>query len=67
MSRLSFTVIDGGRSNTPMPAYVPPRAPLSDDGDPARGLLTAAALSVPLWFGLAGLAWWAWGVTGCSK
>lgn len=62
--RLPFIVVD---NNAPMHAYVPPRAPLSDDGDPARGLLIAAALSVPLWFGLAGLAWWAWGVTGCSK
>ncbi len=62
---MSFRVIDGGRDDRPMPAYVPPRAPLSDDGDPARGLLVAAALSVPLWFGLAGLAWWAWASGAC--
>lgn len=38
-----------------------------NDKDRSTALLIAAALSVPLWFGLAGLAWWAWGVTGCSK
>lgn len=66
MNRLSFTVIDETRSNAPMPAYLPPRD-AQDDGDAMRGIALGMALSVPLWFGLAGLAWWAGLMTGCSK
>lgn len=67
MTRLSFRVIDGGRSDAPLPAFVPDRTPLSRDTDAARGIALGMALSVPLWLGLAGLAWWAWVATGCGS
>jgi len=56
---LSFRVIEGGRDK---PLY--PR----DDSNPARGVLIACALSVPLWWptyvGLCWVAAWARVVVG---
>lgn len=53
--------------DNPLPAYAPPRTPLSRDTDAARGIALGMALSVPIWLGLAGLAWWAWLATGCRS
>ena len=54
---LSFRVIDGGRDKPP-----------HDDSNPARGVLIACALSVPLWWptyvGLCWVAAWARVVVG---
>lgn len=51
----------------PLPAFVPDRTPLSRDTDAARGIALGMALSVPIWLGLAGLAWWALVATGCRS
>jgi len=47
---LSFRVIEGGRDK---PVY--PR----DDSNPARGVLIACALSVPIYVGIGAVVWWA--------
>lgn len=58
MSRLSFTVIKGGRSNEPLPAFVPDtRPPLS----PAHGLAVIVVGSVLAWAAIGATAWWWWG------
>lgn len=60
--RMSFTVIQGGRPDKPRSLYQ------GDDSNPARGVIIAVALSVPLWIptyvGLSWLAAWARFVVG---
>jgi hypothetical protein len=56
MNRLSFRVIEGGRS-----LHRQPLIPVEPDPMPARGIVIGLALSVPVWWGLTALATWARG------
>ena len=50
--------------DNPMPAWVPDRAPLSDDGNPARGLAIAILAGAAMW-GIGIAIWWAWASGVC--
>jgi hypothetical protein len=56
MNRLSFRVIESGRS-----LHRQPLVPVEPEPMPARGIVIGLALSVPVWWGLWTLATWARG------
>lgn len=63
MNRQSFRVVV---DNTAMPTWVPDRAPLSDDGNPARGIAVALVAGCVMW-GIGVAIWWAAVSGACSK
>lgn len=53
-------------NNPPLPAWVPDRAPLRDDGNPARDIANAVLIGAAMW-GIGFTIWWALVSGACGK